>query len=117
MEALLLAVSANVIAPLQLARSFVNGVEVARTRTNEQQFPHDRGGREHSTPRFVLPAKFGLSCRGEPGIVVKAVGATQASDRKQKENRNDATVSFHSDLADLGLSYGLGLRGSSDGFT
>ena len=58
MKALLVAVSTDVIAPLQLARGLVNRIKVARARTDEHYVPHDRGGREHSTAGLILPAKF-----------------------------------------------------------
>jgi len=58
MEAHLSAVLADVVAPLQLTCSFVKSVEVAGTRTDEEQVSHDRGGREDSAAHFVLPAKL-----------------------------------------------------------
>ena len=46
MEAHLVAVFADVVAPLQLTGGFVNRVEVSSTGTDEEQFAHDRGRRE-----------------------------------------------------------------------
>ena len=46
MEALLLAIVANVVGPLHLTGGLVNRVEGAGTGTDEEQFAHDRGRRE-----------------------------------------------------------------------
>jgi hypothetical protein len=65
MEALLLAVLGDVIAPLHLTGGFADSVEGARTGTNEQYIAHDRGGRENSTASLIFPAKFWPSRRGK----------------------------------------------------
>ena len=80
MEALLPSVLADVIAPLHLARSLVNRVEVAGTRTDEEKFPHDRGGREDSAACLILPAKF-WSNRGGNHYLIGVLRAAHSCDR------------------------------------
>ena len=55
MKAYLFAILANVITPAHLAGSFIEGVENAGARADEDRILHDRGDREDSTTSFVLP--------------------------------------------------------------
>jgi len=61
-EALLVAVSTDVIAPLQLTRGLVNGVKVARAGTDEHYSPHrgvENTNRRCHTSSEVLPNRGG----------------------------------------------------------
>ena len=101
MEALLVAVSMDVIAPLQLTRGFVNRVKVPRARTDEHYVPHDRGSREHSTTGLILPAKFWSNLGGKVGLFsISYLSAADSRDRYQNECGNKTPILFHSYLAD-----------------
>ena len=100
MEALLVAVSTDVIAPLQLARGLVNGVKVARARTDEHYVPHDRGGREYSTAGLILPAKFWSNRSGKVCLSSgRDLSAADSRRRHQNEGGNETPILFHSYLA------------------
>ena len=100
-EALLVAVSTDVIAPLQLTRGFINRVKVPRARTDEHDVPHDRGGREHSTPGLILPAKFWSNRGGKVGLFsISHLSAADSRDRYQNECGNKTSIIFHSYLAE-----------------
>ena len=78
METHLLAVFADVIAPLQMTGGFVNSVEVSSTGTDEEQFAYDRRRGEQSTAGLILPAKFWYSRRGKAcAALIGCLSATQ----------------------------------------
>ncbi len=62
----LLAILADVVAPAHRTRFSIEGVEAAGARTDEDQIPRDRGGREDSTAGVELPERLGNLRRSPP---------------------------------------------------
>jgi hypothetical protein len=99
-EALLIPVLADVVAPLHLTGGLVDSVEGAGTGTDEHYIPHDRGGRENSTAGFIFPAKFWSSRRGNVCLFLNSgLRTAQGRHRHQNERCNETPVLFHSGLA------------------
>ena len=81
-EAHLIAVFADVVAPLHLTGGSVQSVESARAGTDEQCITHDRGGRENSTASLIFPAKFWPSRRRKVSLfLIRALSAAQGCHR------------------------------------
>jgi hypothetical protein len=57
-ETRLVTVLMDVVAPPYLSSLFLERIESAGTRSDQQNIPRDRGGREYSTTGIVLPHDF-----------------------------------------------------------
>ena len=75
METLLVAVSPNVIAPLQLTGGLVNRVKVARAGTDEHCVPHDRGVEKTQPPVSYFQRSSGPTAAEETAALLSELVA------------------------------------------